>query len=52
MDGMRNPSYIIYSQTDLNYMGILKNAYVQHSMREMDENFNKRNCIVAGIHFP
>lgn len=45
MDDPRNPSYITYSQTDLNYMAILKNICGQHSMREMDENFNKRNCI-------
>lgn len=45
MDDLRNPSYITYSQTDLNYMAILKNVCGQHSMREMEENFNTRNCI-------
>lgn len=45
MDDPRNPSYITYSQADLNYMAILKNVCGQHTMREMDENFNKENCI-------
>ncbi|MGN0350698.1 MAG: transposase family protein [Roseburia sp.] len=45
MDDPRNPSYIIYHQTDLNYMAILKNVCGQHSMREMEENFNEENCI-------
>lgn len=45
MDDPRNPSYITYSQADLNYMAILKNVCGQHSMREMEENFNKETCI-------
>lgn len=45
MDDSRNPSYITDNQTDLNYMAILKNVCGQHSMREMEENFNKENCI-------
>ena len=45
MDDPRNPSYITYSQADLNYMAILKNVCGQHTMREMDENFNKETCI-------
>ena len=45
MDDPRNPSYITYQQTDLNYLAILKNVCSQHSMREMEENFNKENCI-------
>ncbi|MDO5539217.1 MAG: hypothetical protein Q4F83_03985, partial [Eubacteriales bacterium] len=38
-------SYITYTQADLGYMAILKNVCGQHSMREMDENFNKETCI-------
>ena len=45
MSDPRNQSYITYAQTDLIYMGILKNVCAQHTMREMEENFNKTNCI-------
>ena len=45
MDDPRNQSYTTYTQTDLVYMGILKNVCGQKSMREMEENFNKSNCI-------
>lgn len=45
MDDPRNQAYITYVQADLTYMGILKNVCGQHSMREMEENFNKNNCI-------
>ena len=45
MDDPRNKSYITYTQADLVYMGILKNVCAQHSMREMEENFNKDTCI-------
>ena len=45
MTDPRNPGYITYAQTDLVYMGILKNVCGQHTMREMEENFNKTNCI-------
>lgn len=45
MPDPRNQSYITYTQTDLTYMGILKNVCAQHTMREMEENFNKTNCI-------
>ena len=45
MDDPRNQSYITYQQTDLSYMAILKNVCGQYSMREMEENFNKENCI-------
>lgn len=45
MNDPRNTSYITYTQADLTYMGIMKNVCSQHSMREMDENFNKTNCI-------
>ena len=45
MDDPRNQSYIIYTQADLLYMGILKNVCAQYSMREMEENFNRETCI-------
>ena len=45
MPDPRNPGYITYAQTDLAYMGILKNVCGQYTMREMEENFNKTNCI-------
>lgn len=45
MDDPRNQSYITYTQADLGYMAILKNICGQHSMREMDDNFNKETCI-------
>ena len=45
MDDPRNQSYTIYTQADLTYMAILKNICGQHSMREMEENFNKETCI-------
>lgn len=47
MDDPRNPSYTTYTQTDLTYMAILKNVCGQHSMREMEENFNKETCIAT-----
>ena len=37
--------YNAYTQADPVYMGILKNVCAQHSMREMEENFNKETCI-------
>ena len=45
MDDPRNQNYTTYTQADLIYMGLLKNVCAQHSMREMEENFNKENCI-------
>lgn len=45
MDDPRNHSYITYTQADLGYMAILKNICGQHSMREMEENFNEETCI-------
>lgn len=45
MEDPRNQSYITYTQADLTYMAILKNICGQHSMREMEENFNEENCI-------
>ncbi|MDD3140544.1 MAG: hypothetical protein PHX08_16460 [Lachnospiraceae bacterium] len=43
MNDPRDSSYIIYSQADLGYMAILKNVCGQHTMREVDENFNQEN---------
>ena len=45
MDDPRNQGYIKYTQADLGYMAILKNICGQHSMREMEENFNTETCI-------
>ena len=45
MDDPRNQSYTTYTQSDLGYMAILKNVCGQYTMREMDENFNRENCI-------
>ena len=45
MDDPRNQSYTTYTQADLTYLAILKNICGQHSMREMEENFNKETCI-------
>lgn len=45
MDDPRNQSYITYTQADLVYMAILKNICRQHTMREMEENFNEETCI-------
>ena len=45
MKDPRNQAYITYAQADLTCMGILKNVCGQYTMREMEENFNKTNCI-------
>jgi len=45
MEDPRHQSYITYTQADLGYMAILKNICAQHSMREMEENFNTETCI-------
>lgn len=45
MDDPRNPSYTIYTQADLVFMGLLKNACSVKSMRSMEENFNEEICI-------
>ena len=45
MDDPRNQSYITYTQAELGYMVIMKNICGQHSMREMEENFNTETCI-------
>lgn len=45
IDVPRHQSYITYTQADLVYMALMKNICGQHSMREMEENFNEENCI-------
>ena len=45
VEDFRNQSYTIYTQAELTYRAILKNICGQHSMREMEENFNKETCI-------
>lgn len=45
MEDPRHQSYITYTQPDLGYLAILKNICSQHSMREMEENFNEETCI-------
>ena len=55
MDDPRNPSYITYTQTDLIFLGILKNVCSIESMRQMDEKFNETVCadtlrILSGNH--
>lgn len=45
MKDPRNPSYIIYTQSDLIYMGLLKNVCSIESMRQMEEQFNEDVCI-------
>lgn len=45
MKDPRNPSYITYTQSDLVFMGILKNICAVKTMRSMEEKFNEENCI-------
>lgn len=45
MDDPRNSSYTTYTQADLVFMGILKNACSVKSMRSMEEHFNEEICI-------
>ena len=45
MEDPRHESYITYTQADLIYMGILKNACSVESMRQMEEKFNEQTCI-------
>lgn len=44
MEDPRNKSYITYGQSDLVYLGILKNICSVKSMRQMEEEFNEENC--------
>lgn len=45
MEDPRHPSYITYSQSDLFYMGLMKNLCGVKSMHAMEEQFNEENCI-------
>ncbi len=45
MSDPRNPSYTTYSQSDLVFMGILKNVCAVKTMRSMEEQFNEETCI-------
>lgn len=41
----RNPSYTIYTQPDLIFLGMLKNMCAVKTMRSMEEVFNEEACI-------
>lgn len=41
----RHPSYTSYTQSDLIFMGLMKNVCSIESMRRMDEAFNEETCI-------
>lgn len=45
MKDPRHPSYITYPQSDLFYMGLMKNLCGVKTMRCMEEQFNEKNCI-------
>ena len=45
MDDPRNQSYILYTQADLVWMGLLKNMCSVKTMRSMEDNFNTETCI-------
>lgn len=45
MSDPRNKSYIKYTQSDLVFMGMLKNMCGVKTMHSMDENFNEAECI-------
>lgn len=45
MTDPRNGSYCTYTQQDLVFLGILKNACGIESMRQMNEKFNEGTCI-------
>lgn len=45
MDDPRNQSYIVYTQSDLVWMGLLKNMCAVRTMRGMEDSFNKETCI-------
>ena len=45
MEDPRHPSYITYSQSDLFYMGLMKNLCGVKTMHAMEEQFNEKNCI-------
>jgi hypothetical protein len=45
MTDPRHSSYITYTQSDLVYMGLLKNMCGVKSMYEMESQFNEETCI-------
>lgn len=45
MEGPRHLSYITYQQSDLFYMGLMKNLCGVKSMHAMEEQFNEKSCI-------
>ncbi len=45
MEDPRHPSYITYKQSDLFYMGLMKNLCGLKTMHAMEEQFNEKNCI-------
>lgn len=45
MDDPRNQSYIRYTQSDLVWMGLMKNMCAVRTMRSMEDNFNTETCI-------
>ena len=45
MDDPRNQSYILYTQSDLVWMGLLKNMCAVRTMRSMEDSFNTETCI-------
>ena len=45
MTDPRNPAYITYTQSDLVWMGLLKNICAVKTMRSMEEQFNEEACI-------
>jgi len=45
MADSRNPSYTTYTQSDLVWMGLLKNICAVKTMRSMEEQFNEEACI-------
>ena len=45
MEDPRNESYILYTQSDLICMGLLKNVCSVPSMRQMEDLFNEECCI-------
>ena len=45
MSDPRNPSYTTYTQSDLVFMGVIKNMCGIKTMHSMEEQFNEENCI-------
>lgn len=45
MEDPCHPGYTIYTQSDLVFMGLMKNICSVESMRQMEERFNEETCI-------